>query len=638
MNISEYEQINEEKYLDSVKSVIKSNIDKKSEKIEEFKRNVIKGKKHLWQNISEYNDVEMFTTMDERDLDVSIINEEILKVSKLERSLNEPYFGKVRFNREDIYVGLTTVEDDKKEYVYDWRAPISNLYYNYGLGLAHYETPKGIIEGNITLKRQFKIELGNLINAFDTDVTVDDELLQEVLLNDSSDKMKNIVSTIQKEQNDIIRASSAKSMIISGIAGSGKTSVALHRIAYLLYNNKNLTNKNVLIFSPNDVFTSYISNVLPELGEENVLSITKDRLFSKKLPKSKIETMIEFNERSYKTTFSDDIKDKFDLSYKEKLDKYIREYINSIVFTKKIGLKDKFITSNELNQMYKNLSKLSLSDRLINMANKICDLYDISEDNAERLYIHLKKMIDLSDDPIKLYSDFLGIEYNYEKVNYEDLTPIMYLYYELNGYPDYSYIKHIVIDEAQDYSLFDFYLLKKVFNSATFTILGDSYQRVNPYIKYDSLKSICELFNGSVYDELNKAYRSSKEIVEYTNKILGINADAVRRSTSVSVMERDNMDNINNDINDLVTKYKRIAIITKTNDECNSLYEKLESKDVGLISDGILKRVVIVPSYLSKGLEFDAVIVLNKNSYKENEKNLLYVACTRAEHALIVYK
>lgn len=638
MNISKEEEKKELEYLSQVKNVIKDNIDKKNVKIEELKNNVIKGKKHLWQNISEYNDVEMYSTMDERDLDVSIINEEILKVSKLERSLNEPYFGKVRFNNEDIYVGLTTIEDDKKEYVYDWRAPISNLYYNYGIGKASYETPKGIIEGNITLKRQFKIELGKLINAFDTDVTVDDELLQEVLLNDSSDKMKNIVSTIQKEQNDIIRASSAKSMIISGIAGSGKTSVALHRIAYLLYNNKNLTNKNVLIFSPNDVFTSYISNVLPELGEENVLSITKDKLFSKKFPKSKIETMIEFNERCYKTTFSDEIKDKFDLSYKEKLDKYISEYTNNIVFTKKIGLKDKFITSNELNQMYSNLSKLSLSDRLFTMANKICDLYDISEDNAERLYIHLKKMIDLSDDPIKLYSDFLGIKYNYENVNYEDLTPIMYLYYELNGYPDYSYIKHIVIDEAQDYSLFDFYLLKKVFNSATFTILGDSYQRVNPYIKYDSLKSICELFKGSVYDELSKAYRSSKEIVEYTNEILGISAEAVRRSTSVSVIERDSLTNLNNDINDLMNKYKRIAIISKTNDECNNLYEKLESKDIGLISDSILKKVVIVPSYLSKGLEFDAVIVLNKKSYKDNEKNLLYVACTRAEHALIVYK
>ena len=301
INSSEFEK--EKKYLDKTKSVISECIEKKTKEINEYKEMIVSNKKFLWQNLNDYRENEMYSTMREEDLNVLILNAEIVKVARLERSLEVPFFGRIDFlvdgDSEHIYLGITGVEKNYEHYVYDWRAPIANLYYNYGLGDASFDAESGKVSGTITLKRQYKIEMGKLLDAFDSEIAIEDEMLQDVLLSSSSEVMKNIVSTIQKEQNEVIRYKGSKNLIIEGIAGSGKTSVAMHRIAYLLYNQKNLTNKNVIIFSPNDIFTNYISNVLPELGEDNVDAITKDKLFKKYLPKYKIESLSKFIEDFY---------------------------------------------------------------------------------------------------------------------------------------------------------------------------------------------------------------------------------------------------------------------------------------------------------------------------------------------------
>lgn len=647
VNINDEEFKKEKGYLEDVKIAIKEIIKEKKVKVEENKSIITGEKRHLWENLNEFTDPEMYSSMDEADLNVSIINSSIDKISKLERCYNSPYFGRVDFKTNQVtsfYIGLTGVERSGINYVYDWRAPISNLYYEGELGQASVETPDGIERGDILLRRQYRIVLGELKKAFDSNIALDDEILQDILLENSDSKMKNIVSTIQKEQNALIRFKKNKNLIVEGVAGSGKTSIALHRVAYLLYNNRDLTNKNVLIFSPNDIFTEYISNVLPELGEENVPTITLIRFAKMIFPSVGIESQAEFIERIFKMdSDNDDIKYKFSKEYIQDLNSFITEYVNNLRFTQKIGLKKQFISSSELNLMYTSLSKLSLSDRIYYIADKLCDLYNIdSLKNVDKLALKIRNMLCKGLNVLDLYETFLGHSINREKIDFEDVAGLLYLYFELNGYPDYSYIKHVVIDEAQDYSMLEFKILAKIFNSATFTILGDSRQVVNPYLEYKSLDFILGLLNNSEYVKITKTYRSSREIIEYSNKVLNINdIEAVRLPSDIKVMEKSSEDikDLNEDVGRLKNLYNRVGIITKNMEEAIELNSILSSREIGLITDSILKKVVIVPSYSAKGLEFDAVIVYTGkgNKYTDRERKLYYIALTRAEHELVVY-
>ena len=273
------ELLKEKDYLEKVKKVLSLLIEESKKSIDYSRDNITEMKKFMWDNLSDFTDEERALAMYEVDKDVNITNKSIDRVSKLEKSVNNPYFGKVTFHNsefdenEQVYIGMSSVQDDLDFYVFDWRAPISSLFYNFELGKAFYEAPIGKIDGEIISKLQFKIENGKMIRCFNSDINIDDDYLQEILANSSTDRMKNIVSTIQREQNEIIRNDNDKYLIVQGVAGSGKTSVALHRIAYLLYKDKNLSSRNVLIFSPTDVFSDYISNVLPELGEDNVLEL-----------------------------------------------------------------------------------------------------------------------------------------------------------------------------------------------------------------------------------------------------------------------------------------------------------------------------------------------------------------------------
>ena len=244
----------------------------REDKIEEFKR-------FMWDNRTDMDPTELKTMMSDSDLEVSMMMKKGEYLQKLYRIQGNPYFGRIIFtdgiNKDDVYIGITHVEDDNNNYyVYDWRSPICNLFYDYEVSKASYIAPLGKIEGEVTLKRQYTIKDGKLKHIFDNNTNIDDELLQEVLASASSEKMKNIVNTIQAEQNTVIRNTEDKNLIVEGIAGSGKTSVALHRIAFLLYRIDNLKSDNILIFSPNKVFSEYISNVLPELGENNTMQTT----------------------------------------------------------------------------------------------------------------------------------------------------------------------------------------------------------------------------------------------------------------------------------------------------------------------------------------------------------------------------
>ena len=306
MSISKGELQKEKAYLLKVKKVLEKLIEKGMQTVEQRTTSINDLKKFMWDNLSDYTDEERGIALYEVDQSVDITNEKIADINRYKKAKDNPYFAKIVFKDDEfedempIYIGMKSVQEGINFYVYDWRAPISSMFYNYELGDAEYEAPTGVITGQLLSKMQFKIQNGKLIRCFKSDINIDDEYLQEVLSNSSTDKMKNIVSTIQREQNAIIRYDNDKYLVVQGVAGSGKTSVALHRIAYLLYKDLALKSNNVLIFSPNDVFSDYISNVLPELGEENVLKSTLNEFALAYLkPYKQIESYSEFLERVY---------------------------------------------------------------------------------------------------------------------------------------------------------------------------------------------------------------------------------------------------------------------------------------------------------------------------------------------------
>jgi len=638
MNISKEEYQYEESHLSQTKDIIEDIIATKNVDIEDYKTRIVERKRFLWEHQNEFIDSDLCSLMNEEDMNVSLVNDDITKVYKLYRSLETPYFSRIDFESDNkkntYYIGLTGVDKEYEPVVYDWRAAVANLYYNYGLGESQYESDEGLVLGTTTLKRQFDIRLGNLLSVYDNEVGVNDILLESVLAGNTDLYMRNIVDTIQKEQNDIIRASIGTDLIVEGVAGSGKTSVALHRIAYLLYNQKNLTNKNVLIFSPSEIFTEYISSVLPELGEENVATTTFKDFAANYIKGIKIESLVEFIERCYESNSKDkQLEEMLSFSYRDKIDRFLSDYFLSLKFTKKLGLKTSFLSASELNNLKNRVpSKLSFYDRIEYLSEKVCEYFQIDEvKNAAKIQKILRKILGVIVSPIELWESFIGKRI--DKVNYEEIIAILYLFFEVNGYPSMSQIKLLVIDEAQDYSLWQFAFIKKIFNNAKFTILGDRNQSINPYLKYSSLEDIKDIFGSAKYKQLKNTYRSSKEIIEFANHILNLkDIHSIRKSNGIDVIEKKEK-NLHDDLSSDITLLRdkglnRIAIITKNEEEKNYIESLLTSLEVD-----------IIPVYLAKGLEYDGVIIYTdlSNKYLDSEKNLFYVACTRALHALVVY-
>ena len=621
--------IEEQKYFDNVIKKTKEIINENENYIEKEKKRIEKNKREIKEREQEYTGAELYNSMDEEDLNVLLLNKIIRKNISLYHSLETPYFARIDFKDSEkekvkAYIGTTSIERDGNILVYDWRAPISNLYYNYGIGKAVIETPKSNEEVEITLKRQYQIKMGKLLNIIDTDAAIDDELLQDVLVKSPTKKMQNIVSTIQKEQNNIIRYKGKDNLIIEGIAGSGKTAIILHRVAYLLYNENDLTSKNVIIVSPNEVFSEYISGVLPELGEENIKSISLDMIL-KNLIKVPVESQGDYLNRQY---INDYKAKKLDI---KNYDKYLKEYKDNLHFEKSMGLNNVKITKEELNELIKKKkNRLNISSLIDYITSYVLNKFGIDEDkNFDNMQKIIKKQLNVKDDALKIYSDYLGREIDH--ISYEEVAYVLYLYYEINGYPDYSYIKHLIIDEAQDYDVFEIKLLKKIFNSAIFTIVGDINQRLNKNVN-NTLENLTLDLDNSRYIKLSKTYRSSREITEYACNIIGNKEiKSIRDYNGINVLIK-NEENLKEDLINDISKFKSnnyesIAIITKTKEEADMIN--------GLNIDKMIKAL---PFYLAKGLEFEGVIIYtSKDDNLKNDKNLHYVMATRAREALVIY-
>lgn len=669
MALSKDELKLEENYLENTSKEISNQIDVLGKEIHVKKEKLTEFRKVLWEDKGSIDASEMQTGLMSSEFEASFMLMKMDYYRKLLKIEYSPYFGRVDFteNGSDlrkVYIGLTNVEKDLDYIVYDWRSPIASLFYDYGIGKAKYEAPEGEINGDISLRRQYKIENNKLVRVFDNDLNVVDECLQEVLSEKSSDKMKNIVNTIQEEQNEIIRNTKNKHLIVQGIAGSGKTSVALHRIAFLLYKIKNLRSSNVLIFSPNNVFSEYISDVLPELGEENTKETTFHDFAINYIKEFKsVETFTDFIEKYYTKNEPNEEFVRFKLSNKmiPIIEGYVKEIEDKIMITNDIETKFDTIEKDYLNYLLKErYNKMPLFSRIELMAEHLCNKLGLSIGKMKRTFIkNIKESINIKPDYRKLYAELYmsksfvsvykceeNIKLNIKKINYEDALCFIYLKGLLNGFPYSNLIKQIVIDEAQDYNEMQYVILSKIFKRASFTILGDVNQTINPYQKYETLEVLTNILNdNSKYVELNKTYRSSKEIIEYTNKILGLkHISAIRRESNIPVKFRDDIKYLINDINNLKDKYKSLAIITKDKEEAIMLYDFLKQQinEISLMEDKdkkFNKNLVIVPSYLAKGLEFDSVISYTSkdNMYTKKERYLYYVVATRCQHELIIY-
>ena len=596
------------------------------------------------------------------------------EITLIEKAKNNPYFARIDFDykdkKEQYYIGKLGISDyDNNIITVDWRAPISSLYYDSNVGNCFYEAPDGVITGRLDLKRQYTIENSKLIGFNDVDTVSNDELLKPYLSVSADNRLKNIVSTIQAEQNKIIREKIYKNLIIQGVAGSGKTTVALHRIAYLVYNNRDLYKpSDYMVIGPNKFFVSYISGILPDLDVNGVPEYTLEELFINYL-----------NDKYVVNNSLDKIKNedlvsrfKVSLEMKDKIDEYFDNLqvlpnddfkINDVLIISKKIIYDIYneIDKNRYKSIKSQIDRTILLLEKYIVENKERILLRLIKDNVDKKIInefknnissHLKKYFDVLNMKINDIYVFILKELNYDiskiskkQIEIEDIPSLIYIKYRLFGSEQFNNFKHIVIDEAQDYGEFTFYTLNKMFKNATFSIYGDLAQSLYSYRGVNTWDVVKDIFKDSEILKLNKSYRTTIEIMNEANKInnkldLDEAIPVIRHGEEVEYSSGNIIDLINN----LKDKYKTVAIITKTQVDADKLYNELKDDiSINLINSNNLNydaNINILPSYLSKGLEFDSVIIINpNNTYFNNDildLKLLYVSMTRALHKLII--
>lgn len=645
------------------------------------------------------------------------------KITNIARMKEKPYFARIDFkedkkpNKEKLYIGKVGVIDlDGKVVITDWRAPVSTLYYDANLGKVEYNAPEGKIKGELSLKRQIIIQNKNVEEIFDVDSVSDDELLKPYLGASADNRLKNIVASIQSEQNNIIRKSIEKNLIVQGVAGSGKTTVALHRIAYLMYNNANRYKANqFMVIGPNRFFINYISNVLPDLDASNAVQVTYEELASDFTCEKLIfeDSTKKLSDIIDKKAPKDYLKFKSSLKYKELLEKYLNNYektvisdtgviINNIQVLSKDEVMETFnevigecleqrldmtarVLSNRIknddtiyNRVKNRMLELEKNEENIDKKRKIAKqeldmLKDLTNTGFEK---QIKKYVSISNlKSINIYKEFVenvdklylenDVDINSLKENTlkslksriienEDIAAIMFIRLYLFGNGEYKNIKCVVIDEAQDFGIFSYFVLKKLLSNATFSIFGDMAQGIYSYRAIGDWNEIKEnvIFDAEFLN-LKKSYRTSIEIMNEANKVseaIGLGrANPVIRSSGPIIKTNIEKDKealyIVNRVKEYQSQgFKSIAIVYKDQTnmmELNRLLkkEKIESEIIYKDQEKYNGGVCILTSYLSKGLEFDVVIIADADDsiYLSNnilDMKLLYVAMTRALHKL----
>lgn len=665
----------EKEYLKQIISFLKKVIGNTDASVKDHVDTLAEYKDYIWSNKD--IDPHEIRSMRESILNHFALGESVInKHKRLTKILAIPYFGRIDFleKKENskvmpIYIGIHTFYDPESRatLIHDWRAPVSSMFYDHELGEAGYRSPSGEIKGVISLKRQYRIRGGKMEFMIESALTVHDDILQKELSSNADDKMKNIVATIQREQNRIIRNEDIRTLIIQGVAGSGKTSIALHRIAYLLYTFRDsISSKDILIISPNKVFSDYISNVLPELGEETVPETSMEQILSGVLEhKYKYQTYFGLvNELLEKPSSSliDRIAYKASFGFISELDKFILHIENTYFKAADVKL-TKYITipAPFIEEQYLRFNRYPIRRRFDAMADYMLDMlkiqYAFTVTTAGRNL--LKKEIRLmfaGNNDIQVYKDFFKWTNNPgmfkmrkgHTLEYSDLAPLAYLHLALEGNGNQPFrVKHLLIDEMQDYSPIQYKVIQKLFPCRK-TVLGDAGQSVNPYGS-STAETIQKSLTASEIMKLCKSYRSTFEITDFAQKIHP-NAElepVARHGEKPQILQFGSAVEELSGIMGLISTYRKsgyksLGIICKTEQQARKMADMLKSyaNDISFLSSqssAFVQGIVITSAHMAKGLEFDEVIIPQtdeRNYRSEIDKSMLYVAVTRAIHRL----
>ena len=655
-------------------------------RLAEIRNDLTEGQKEI-ENMHEYywdNHAEMdqygYEEYDNQQalLQQTNANEAKLKQKhRFERMLDAPFFGRVDFifdgedEAEPFYIGIGNFAEKAgmTPLIYDWRAPVSGLFYDYDKGPASYEAPAGRIEGEISSKWQYKIRGGKMIYAFESDTKIDDEILKRELGQNGDTKLKNIVRTIQKEQNAIIRNTKDQILVIQGAAGSGKTSIALHRIAYLLYHDrKNLKSSNVLILSPNSVFGDYISHILPELGEENIQEMSFDLFAYRELKDTASDCEDRYDHLERIMKFPDDReKERFRMKQSEEfiglMEGFLATLEDRLVDFKEISFRGMKMTEEDLIRMfYFKFQDTPLLERMSAVREYFVDAYEtlkgkqISDEDSELLKNKFDSMY-VTKDLYQIYNWMLedygydllpDVPYERRKVQYEDVYPMLYLKYRLVGRSSQKNIKHLVIDEMQDYSFMQYVILKNLFQ-CRMTILGDYAQTMDTK-QHDVLKFLPKIFGKEIRTVImNKSYRNTYEIAKYAEKISGITGLELLERHGKEVEEQrfrteeEVLDAISEHLNLGAEGYETGAVITMTEEDAYDIYRLLKNRGVDAAyvdrdSSAFKRGLTVTTFYLAKGLEFDQVFTLRGRKENPLAVQAEYICATRALQELYVYQ
>ena len=655
-------------------------------------------------------------------------------LATLKRLEKKPYFARIDFKEkgasepESVYIGLASFSDKPDHFlIYDWRAPISSVYYEGKLGTVSYNTPVGPQEVDMTLKRQFQIKDGTIVTIFDTDEQVGDQMLLEALGNHSSTKMKSIVTTIQRTQNEIIRDTKDDLLFVQGAAGSGKTAAVLQRVAWLLYRYRgNLTSSQVVLFSPNQLFNDYIDQVLPELGEHNMVQMTYFQFANRRVPRLHVQTLAQRFAASQDETSKNaqrlctslqyfkateryaqrlghahmrfrnimfngkvfvskekirEIYYSFNNNYnlgnrldgtKEALIKYLNHRVSSEMRSKWVEERVQSLSKEELDTLFANEPREFESDdkEFKFLARKIVmKAFEpikraINHNqwlNINAQYLHLlrvtPKLVNLAEygltpDQWTAFVDQTKEELKQRNISAAGITIYLYLYDLITGKHGQRDIRYVFVDEVQDYDPYQLAYLKYRFPRAKFTLLGDLNQAIFTHENSKSLlRQLSTMFDPDKTRvvQLTKSYRSTKQITDFTKHIL-LDGEAIeafdRNGELPQVISAADFDGSVDALVSALDKYQdehdQVAIIGKTLEDSEQLYRALEQRNIKTTlirteNQRLVKGTIIVPSFLAKGLEFDAIIVWNANDQQyhgDDERQLLYTICSRAMHAL----
>lgn len=762
MSVTRQEWEQEQKRVDRVTAKIGQRMEELEHRVSGLKKEIVDIRRDLWEdvtvNVDEPHEAletaasvkQQADVLAERERGFRAADKELSVLARMRRS---PWFGRIDF-REDgeseterIYLGIASFRDEENDefLVHDWRAPISSLYYDAAPGLVHFETPGGTVTGELELKRQYVIRAGKIVSLFDTGVTIGDELLKEVLGRQLDAQMKSIVATIQKEQNRIIRSERSRLLIVQGAAGSGKTSTALQRVAWLLYRYRGqLKADQIVLFSPNPMFNSYINSVLPELGEENMKQATFQDLLEQRLG-TRFRLEDPFVQMEYALTGTEEpgyparivgIRFKASMAYMRLLDRYLDHLGREGLIFRDVKFRNETVlTAEEIGEQFTVMgADVRIQDRVSRLADWILkklgeraeeekekhwvdeeiqyldnetyakafkqmqrekrfsagtfDDYDRQRDvlaafvvgremKPVRRWVKRLGFVDTAAVYRRLFEDpqlaFRLVEevdlpaewpeicrhtaerLKRNELSYEDATPFLYLTERIEGTETDNTIRHVLIDEAQDYSPFQFAFIRRLYPRARITVLGDFNQAIFAHSGTEGVfASLPELLGEGEAETfiLTKSYRSTRPIVEFTRRLIPggeaiepFNREGGKPVLSILEGRYGLADRVAERIRALrEAGHQSVAVICKTARESREAHEALRKRvSVRMIDKETVsfdKGALVIPAYLAKGIEFDAVIIwdASADAYgRESERQLFYIANTRAMHELHLY-